>query len=269
MTSDTQSDRTPLTTTTNSAITSPARVPLTKDAATGPDREDENPPGPPRTVSSPSSFPTTAVLKTTSRTISHSRSNDPSLGPAGVTASLLGHQHSHGHSRGGSKYGSNSGGIVKTRVKRQPTSSYLGSSAPVDDVMPLRLRRIGGTIQTEHDANDDTVFQDDEFHDHSVCPAEFASGDDSGDDGGDQRVLLNVGGVRHETHVSTLRTIPHSRLSRLAELHLESGGGRQEYFFDRHPAVFNSIIDCYRTGENNSSLASSYVLINCIQASLG
>ncbi|RUS75849.1 hypothetical protein EGW08_016395 [Elysia chlorotica] len=69
------------------------------------------------------------------------------------------------------------------------------------------------------------------------------------DSGGDQRLLLNVGGVRHETHVATLRNVPSSRLSRLAEWHVSSGGGRLEYFFDRHPAVFNSIIDFYRTGK--------------------
>ncbi|RUS69088.1 hypothetical protein EGW08_023150, partial [Elysia chlorotica] len=161
--------------------------------------------------------------------------------------SLLGHQQGQELSRAGARYGSNTAGAVKTRVKRQPTSSYLGATAPAGDVMPLRLRRIGGTVQTENDANEDNLLEDDAFNDNSACPAEFALGDDSGDDGGDQRILLNVGGVRHETHVSTLRTIPNSRLSRLAELHLEVGGGRQEYFFDRHPAVFNSIIDFYRT----------------------
>ena len=67
-------------------------------------------------------------------------------------------------------------------------------------------------------------------------------------DEGNQRLLLNVGGVRHETHVATLRNVPSSRLSRLAEWHVSGGGGRLEYFFDRHPAVFNSIIDFYRTG---------------------
>ncbi|ESP05702.1 hypothetical protein LOTGIDRAFT_103377 [Lottia gigantea] len=67
--------------------------------------------------------------------------------------------------------------------------------------------------------------------------------------GGSARLLLNVGGVRHETHVSTLRNAPHTRLARLAEAHLESGCKTEEYFFDRHPAVFNSIIDYYRTGE--------------------
>lgn len=66
--------------------------------------------------------------------------------------------------------------------------------------------------------------------------------------GDDERILLNVGGVRHETHVSTLRTIPNTRLARLAEYHVLSGQ-KDEYFFDRHPAVFNSVIDFYRTGE--------------------
>ncbi|XP_046353503.1 potassium voltage-gated channel subfamily C member 3-like [Haliotis rufescens] len=64
----------------------------------------------------------------------------------------------------------------------------------------------------------------------------------------DEEIVLNVGGVRHETHASTLQNVPNTRLSRLAENHL-LGGGKEEYFFDRHPAVFNSIIDFYRTGE--------------------
>ena len=67
--------------------------------------------------------------------------------------------------------------------------------------------------------------------------------------GEDDRIRLNVGGIRHETHVSTLRVIPNSRLSRLAEKHVLSRGGHQEYFFDRHPSVFNAIIDFYRTGK--------------------
>lgn len=104
---------------------------------------------------------------------------------------------------------------LKARVKRQATSSYLGSAAAGYENMPKR----------------------------------YTSEADNIEDCGDERILLNVGGVRHETHVSTLRTIPRSRLSRLAEIHLENGGGRQEYFFDRHPAVFNSIIDFYRTGK--------------------
>ena len=65
----------------------------------------------------------------------------------------------------------------------------------------------------------------------------------------EERVMLNVGGIRHETHIATLRNVPDSRLSRLADIHMSSSGrGKQEYFFDRHPSVFNSIIDFYRTG---------------------
>ncbi|KAK0069429.1 potassium voltage-gated channel protein Shaw [Biomphalaria pfeifferi] len=82
-------------------------------------------------------------------------------------------------------------------------------------------------------------------HHHNSTPIRRRK--DLGDTSSDERVLLNVGGVRHETHVSTLKNIPNSRLSRLAALHMSSGKGKQEYFFDRHPAVFNSIIDFYRT----------------------
>lgn len=63
----------------------------------------------------------------------------------------------------------------------------------------------------------------------------------------DHRLVLNVGGVRHETHVSTLMNFQNTRLSRLAENHMSSRENN-EYFFDRHPAVFNSVIDFYRSG---------------------
>lgn len=65
----------------------------------------------------------------------------------------------------------------------------------------------------------------------------------------EDRIVLNVGGVRHETHLTTLRKIEHTRLSRLAEQHEFSSCQKDVYFFDRHPAVFNSIIDFYRSGE--------------------
>jgi len=64
----------------------------------------------------------------------------------------------------------------------------------------------------------------------------------------EDRIVLNVGGVRHETHLATLRKIENTRLSSLAERHEFSGVQKDVYFFDRHPAVFNSIIDFYRTG---------------------
>ncbi|KAL8598531.1 hypothetical protein ACOMHN_051319 [Nucella lapillus] len=99
------------------------------------------------------------------------------------------------------------------------------------------------------------------------------------DSDNEQRLVLNVGGVRHETRVSTLKAIPNTRLSRLAHSHtqmiqhpstpspllttptLSVGVSAPmatilpltEYFFDRHPAVFNAVIDFYRTEERDGA----------------
>lgn len=73
---------------------------------------------------------------------------------------------------------------------------------------------------------------------------------DSQSSNDEDRIVLNVGGVRHETHLATLRKIENTRLSCLAERHEFSGVQKEVYFFDRHPAVFNSVIDFYRTGQS-------------------
>ena len=66
------------------------------------------------------------------------------------------------------------------------------------------------------------------------------------------RVFINIGGLRHETYRSTLKNIPDTRLSWIAE---ESATHSPEYdpvsgefFFDRHPQVFSHILNYYRTG---------------------
>eukprot|EP00795_Rhopilema_esculentum_P011582 gene11582-21819_t len=67
------------------------------------------------------------------------------------------------------------------------------------------------------------------------------------------KVIINVGGQRHVTYRSTLRNVPDTRLSWLADgpaIHSadydrETG----EYFFDRHPSVFSHILNYYRTGK--------------------
>lgn len=62
------------------------------------------------------------------------------------------------------------------------------------------------------------------------------------------RVILNVGGVRHETHKHVLKKIPATRLSRLSETSSNYDPVLNEYFFDRHPGVFSQILNYYRTG---------------------
>lgn len=69
------------------------------------------------------------------------------------------------------------------------------------------------------------------------------------------RIVINVGGVRHETFLSTLKTIPDTRLSYLGDHHTtvartpEYDTVKEEYFFDRHPGVFTQILNFYRTGK--------------------
>ena len=60
------------------------------------------------------------------------------------------------------------------------------------------------------------------------------------------KIVINVGGIRHETLTSTLLAKPHTRLCYLARRHRQ--GVREEYFFDRHPGVFSTVMDFYRTG---------------------
>ncbi|KAL1275318.1 hypothetical protein QQF64_034941, partial [Cirrhinus molitorella] len=79
-----------------------------------------------------------------------------------------------------------------------------------------------------------------------------------------ERVILNVGGTRHETYRTTLKTLPGTRLALLAsESDLESvldqlqqvpgfieyNARSNEYFFDRHPGVFAYVLNYYRTGK--------------------
>ncbi|KAL4616611.1 potassium voltage-gated channel subfamily C member 4 isoform X1 [Arapaima gigas] len=74
-----------------------------------------------------------------------------------------------------------------------------------------------------------------------------------------EKIILNVGGTRHETYRSTLRTLPGTRLAWLAEPESrrtsDSEPGRaepspaDEIFFDRHPGIFAYVLNYYRTGK--------------------
>ena len=68
----------------------------------------------------------------------------------------------------------------------------------------------------------------------------------------DAKVIVNVGGIRHETYVNTLRNIPDTRLYWITESGTQLADydpDKNEYFFDRHPGVFAQILNFYRTGK--------------------
>jgi len=58
----------------------------------------------------------------------------------------------------------------------------------------------------------------------------------------ENRVIVNVGGIRHETYKATLKKIPATRLSRLTEALANYDPILNEYFFDRHPGVFAQVV---------------------------
>ncbi|XP_046896869.1 potassium voltage-gated channel subfamily C member 4 isoform X1 [Hypomesus transpacificus] len=74
---------------------------------------------------------------------------------------------------------------------------------------------------------------------------EMARGEDS------DKIIINVGGIRHETYKSTLRTLPGTRLAWLADPdpQVTPETDTEEMFFDRHPGIFAYVLNYYRTGK--------------------
>ncbi|XP_071117836.1 potassium voltage-gated channel protein Shaw-like [Haliotis cracherodii] len=68
----------------------------------------------------------------------------------------------------------------------------------------------------------------------------------------DRRLTINVGGVSYQTLRSTLERKPGTRLATMAILHERDESWDpdcKEFFYDRHPGVFASILHYYRTDE--------------------
>ncbi|CAH1800574.1 unnamed protein product, partial [Owenia fusiformis] len=66
-------------------------------------------------------------------------------------------------------------------------------------------------------------------------------------------ITINVGGVKHEVLRSTLQRFPGTRLANLnndiAREESDFIASRGEFYFDRHPGMFTTILNYYRTGE--------------------
>lgn len=62
-------------------------------------------------------------------------------------------------------------------------------------------------------------------------------------------VTINVGGARFVTSRSTLERIPGTRLSNLQRTDRNFNPTTNEWFFDRNPALFNFLLDYYRSKE--------------------
>ena len=103
---------------------------------------------------------------------------------------------------------------------------------------PSRGIREGSDVPAVRDA----MATDDEAE-HEVHFGDLGDADD------EDRIVINVGGTRHESLVTTLISKPGTRLSHIANRH--TGGRAKEYYFDRHPGVFTTVMDYYRSGEQD------------------
>lgn len=71
-------------------------------------------------------------------------------------------------------------------------------------------------------------------------------------DSAQRRIILNVGGQKHETYLGTIKNFPDSRLYWVVEnvtKAIDYNSDKIELFFDRHPGIFTQVLNYYRTGK--------------------
>ncbi|CAG8453691.1 1015_t:CDS:2 [Paraglomus brasilianum] len=81
----------------------------------------------------------------------------------------------------------------------------------------------------------------------------------------EERIVLNVGGMKYETYRSTLLSLPTSLLGTMFSLRnsmLLHPTNNNEYFFDRNGRAFHYIIEYYRTGRLRYP-PPKYSLVSC------
>ena len=81
-----------------------------------------------------------------------------------------------------------------------------------------------------------------------------------------ERIVLNVGGRRFETYASTLRMYPTTLLGTMfsqRNRHLRHPDPSGEYFFDRDPTCFETILNFYRTGKYLPPSNANEALMRC------
>ncbi|XP_007444751.1 potassium voltage-gated channel subfamily C member 1-like [Python bivittatus] len=69
----------------------------------------------------------------------------------------------------------------------------------------------------------------------------------------EEKVVLNIGGLRYETYASTLQAFPGTKLCHLTEPQaattFDYDPDTKEFFFDRSPCLFEEVLNYYRTKE--------------------
>jgi hypothetical protein len=142
----------------------------------------------------------------------------------------------------------------KSKSKSKSPEAHLISTISLNETH--NNMNANNTLKNEDDATSFINFEDDFNHSqngrHSphvtAQPAHLVQ----------RRIILNVGGIRHEVLWKTLERMPKSRLGKLRyaknvkeieELCDDYSVEEAEFFFDRSPRSFSSVLNFYRTGK--------------------